>query len=393
MPASVIELAHAYYEKNNFPAALDLLNQQLNQQSSGLIKQKDGEWLYDIYRLKVLLARAYFEQNNLAAALDALDMFDQQLDERSGQLVNKESKKVLGEIDRQIESLKYQSAQQPKDQDLVVRIARLEASRGNIWHSASLYKEAYSLQRSDDALEEFRTLMHRTDSKPLVFVHIPKTAGTTVNDSLAQSFMKEEIYSIKRDWKKSVDQLNSLDDGVKKYVHGHIPLSVLNQITGKFDVVTLLRNPVELVVSTFMHIKRSPQHPLYSQLNEEGFSLVQFLSLHHPSFQPNSLTSILGRDYSSSASDKTDDNYWTNCVAQAKKNIKRHNVVVGFQDNLPKFYDAITSKNRLQIHHKTKSFLVTPDKQRITPSTEELAAINKACRYDLELYEYLKSKS
>ena len=105
----------------------------------------------------------------------------------------------------------------------------------------------------------------------LLFSHIPKCAGQSVNQTLLPLFSSEDILKIGEP-KFGADI--SLDDfkkqnpktlAHKKIIRGHVPLHIFIEALGAsvdgFTIFTIVRHPLERVISQFNYIRRTAHHP------------------------------------------------------------------------------------------------------------------------------------
>lgn len=90
--------------------------------------------------------------------------------------------------------------------------------------------------------------------KPLLFMHIHKTAGQSFTHYLKEHFPPEEICPCDFEW----DLLARDPDELKRYrlFRGHISMPALARKIPEFDTVALLRHPHDRLVSAF-HFWRS----------------------------------------------------------------------------------------------------------------------------------------
>lgn len=131
------------------------------------------------------------------------------------------------------------------------------------------------LQRND---------LHRRESNLIAFVHIPKTAGTTLNSVLAAEFSADdrcEIMMRGMSWILprpeiirrpliSFSKIRRLRASVRsrrslRLVHGHFDLSIVRHLPADTHYFTLLRDPVERAISHYYHYRRRETervHPL-----------------------------------------------------------------------------------------------------------------------------------
>lgn len=113
----------------------------------------------------------------------------------------------------------------------------------------------------------------------LVFVHIPKTAGGTITRIIEQNYPREAIYRIEGDNRASIERLLALDDARRhrlRCVVGHAPVGLEPHLRQPSACFTLLRDPVERIISMYHYICRRPTHYLYKAVAGRKLSLEAF---------------------------------------------------------------------------------------------------------------------
>lgn len=95
---------------------------------------------------------------------------------------------------------------------------------------------------------------------PLYFLHIPKTSGTTLTAYLDAHFQPHEIVGPKV-WSQHLTELGPAGRSPftrsmrgKKLVRGHFGRGVWRELDETPSVITMLRDPVEKVISMFHHM-------------------------------------------------------------------------------------------------------------------------------------------
>ncbi len=113
-----------------------------------------------------------------------------------------------------------------------------------------------------------------TGERPLYFLHIPKTAGTTFTRILDQPFQAEEICPAQlwRDFLK----LTSVNLSAYRLYRGHFYYYFVDHLLIQPMMLTFLRDPIQRSISHYEHIIREPGHYLYAKSLELG-SLRAFL--------------------------------------------------------------------------------------------------------------------
>lgn len=113
----------------------------------------------------------------------------------------------------------------------------------------------------------------------LVFVHIPKTAGGTITRIIAQNYPQATIYRIEGDNRASIQRLLALPDERRqrlRCVVGHAPVGLERYLRQPAASFTLLRDPVERVISLYHYILRRPTHYLHKEVTSRRLSLEAF---------------------------------------------------------------------------------------------------------------------
>lgn len=111
----------------------------------------------------------------------------------------------------------------------------------------------------------------------LVFIHIPKTAGTTLRQVAEAHYGKGKILSVYGDAIPRAEQfvqgqnLNNIE-----MVRGHIAFGVHNVINEPCTYITILRHPLERLASLYLYIRKDHGHFAYENVSQMSFRQFVF---------------------------------------------------------------------------------------------------------------------
>ncbi len=116
---------------------------------------------------------------------------------------------------------------------------------------------------------------------PILFLHIPKTAGTTMQYIIDGKYKWRSMKTLTNNrYKHSVDfEKLSLQEKKKiKVIKGHLKFSsYINDYPGEITCFTILRDPYKRSVSAFNFLRQHKNHPFNAQLVKENYSLKEIL--------------------------------------------------------------------------------------------------------------------
>jgi hypothetical protein len=116
--------------------------------------------------------------------------------------------------------------------------------------------------------------------RPLYFLHIPKTGGSSLRAFLRAQFAPEAIIQQGGEWVYHLDQLRHL--GLERaagfrLIQGHLGYLPMNALSVRPVGITVLREPLARSLSHLRHIQRSPGHWYYRDRPYPAPSLAEML--------------------------------------------------------------------------------------------------------------------
>jgi hypothetical protein len=208
----------------------------------------------------------------------------------------------------------------------------------------------------------------------LVYIHIPKTGGTTLKNIISKQFLPKEVWlHMEKDTNRKMQAKRKIDQ--LRCIGGHCWYGVHDDFDRPYKYFTMLRNPFDRVISEYYYILRWPEHKAYPQVRHMSF--LEFIH-QFPLKSSNQQT----RRISGSIHDPD--------LKIAKNNLKKDFAIAGlaemFDESLFLMKKAFNWNN------------ITYSKQNVTPNRpaiddmpkEILQELERRNEMDLELYSFAK---
>lgn len=225
-------------------------------------------------------------------------------------------------------------------------------------------------------------------SRRFFFVHLQKTAGTALFRRLRHNFGTDAVYPLPDeqgtpetviDVDRLRRRLDESGDGIR-VITGHFPLCTIDLLPGDFATLTVLRNPVERVLSFLRHQREvEPRfagwtlEAIYDDPISQGplvrGHMVRMLSLATEEMTAGALTPI-----------RIDETR----LRQAQDALAGHIDVFGLQDRFEEFCDDLESAFGWDLGPPVFMNRTRPA-DASTDLVERIATDNQ---FDLELYRF-----
>jgi hypothetical protein len=133
-----------------------------------------------------------------------------------------------------------------------------------------------------------------------LFLHLPKTAGSTLRRIIEWQYGADAVWTIGEPTSAAIDQLVQLPrrrlDAIRAVV-GHFPFGLHNLLPWPVAYVTLVREPVDRIVSHYYYAERTSASKLSAEVKATGRSLRRYVE-EAPSgrYFNNGQTRLLGSD-------------------------------------------------------------------------------------------------
>lgn len=220
------------------------------------------------------------------------------------------------------------------------------------------------------------------DREALIFLHIPKTAGTTLNRIIEWQYSPFAIFTMDPyRIRATAERLKRLPEGRRRrlrVVRGHLFYGIHECLPQGATYITMLRDPVARVLSAYYFVLRRPLNPLHRKLKRERLGVEDCLRLF-PDRHNLQCRFIAGVGYTAIDDERLLD--------IAKENLTKSFSVVGicerFEESLILISKTFGWEVSFYENHK-----VLKSRPTVEPKLVDL--IREHNRLDDELYEFGK---
>ena len=127
----------------------------------------------------------------------------------------------------------------------------------------------------------WRDLLPRSDDRTIIFIHIGRTGGTCLARILGRIYPPAGTFSFSStDIGASVAAFRSLPTEERRrfrLLKGHISFGIHEAVPRPSTYITLVRDPVDRLVSAYFYILERSEHRLHDSLCSSGLSFEEFV--------------------------------------------------------------------------------------------------------------------
>lgn len=226
-----------------------------------------------------------------------------------------------------------------------------------------------------------------TSAEPLlIFLHIPKTGGTTLSTIIRRQYDERDVYRVTKvadaPYSRRLEDLPQLIPKQTRIVLGHMEFGLHDVLRRQASYVTLLRDPVERVLSHYSMILARPHHPFHTALVSEAVTLEQYASGDRFTAADNLQTRLL------SGWGMRPERCPESALEVARRNLSEHFPVVGLAERFEETVILLKRTFRWGFVLYAKENLATNRPRRESLDDATLRAVERSNRLDLELYRH-----
>ncbi len=225
-------------------------------------------------------------------------------------------------------------------------------------------------------------------NRTVIFLHIPKTAGTTLETVLARQYRSRETFYVNGAQDVREERYRQLHESERariRLIKGHMFFGIHAHVPNAYTYITVLRNPIDRVISHYYYVRSKPSHPFYQIVHERNMSLHDYVtSGMSPELENNQVRTLFGPDHRSVPHGECS----RAMLDTAQQHLKEHFSVVGLADRFDETLLLMKVELGWRGYPVYESRNVTRSRPvRTAVSSETMKQIEMLNLLDIELYE------
>jgi hypothetical protein len=231
-------------------------------------------------------------------------------------------------------------------------------------------------------------------NKPVgIFLHIPKAAGTTLGNIVRWNYNHGLVFrSIGLQEDEEYFRALSVEEKEKySLIWGHFRFGIHQYLTKPYAYFTVLREPVDRILSLYYYIRRSPEHYLYHQV--KGMDLKEFVSYEHCSELADAQTRFLAGRIDAYPRNGIFSSCNLSDLEHAKYHLQRDIATFGVMEHFDESVLIMAKElGWRKIYYDRKLNATTDRVLKPDISADVVSIIEERNRIDRDLYEYAQQK-
>ena len=221
--------------------------------------------------------------------------------------------------------------------------------------------------------------------KQIVYLHVPKAAGTTLLDVARRQYEKSRFYKLRsryaeKEWPELLVQDSEVIDRYDAF-YGHYEFGVHADLSCPVYYVTMLREPVARVISLYKFMMNRLDSPFWDKRPKRELSLSEFVAGGYSKMSCDGQTRLM-------TGQNTSEPLQENSLELAIENIARSFIAVGvverFDESLMLFREKLDWTAHCCYRRKNVG-----GKEKLLVSESDIKIIKQHNQIDIQLYEYV----
>jgi len=234
--------------------------------------------------------------------------------------------------------------------------------------------------------------MNKKKVRTVIFLHLVKTAGTTLNQVLNREYSNILSFYIPKEEKVLFEDFKKkLKNKRIDLIRGHFEFGWHIFLSKPFVYFTILRDPIDRVLSEYYYILGKTDHPFYNEIAKKNVSLADFVkNWNAPNLQTRKISGKMFANNSGIPLLQNIEINDNNMLEIAKENLDKYFAVVGLSENFDETLILLKREFGWDWPFYTRQNVTTSKIPRENIPGATIEMIKGYNQLDIELYEYAR---
>lgn len=246
-----------------------------------------------------------------------------------------------------------------------------------------------------DLKERYLKELHYFVRRPgrILFDHIPKCAGTTTFYYLSRHYPERLIFKLyalsSPETAKNFQNMPASKRESFRLVSGHHAHLLFKDVHPDSIVFTVLRDPVERVISHYYYVLNQKGHHLHARVKQSTMSLEDYATSGISAELDNFYTWHFSEVPAEQIHEIPDEAF-----RSAQESLSAHYDIIGFQDDLSGAIHRLRKAARLYLPYKGQVYnraKISNERDNISQNTRNVIA--EVNHLDIKLYSWLREQN
>ncbi|MEL6222424.1 MAG: sulfotransferase family 2 domain-containing protein [Cyanobacteria bacterium J06627_8] len=233
--------------------------------------------------------------------------------------------------------------------------------------------------------------MSSSQENTILFLHLMKTGGRTLASILKQNFANDTRFHCGQRPGETIGDLSQLSDDKRRslrLIHGHFRFGIHHQLPQPFTYITLLRDPIERVISHYYYALHTPKHYTHQLVVENQMPLSAYVEHGIIDLNNGQVRAIAG-DVSQSFKFGEQNN---SLLYEAQANLDAYFSLVGITERFDESLLLLKRQFNLTRVLYTRANVNSSRRAQTPISDDDIECIKHYNSLDIQLYERAKQQ-
>ena len=223
--------------------------------------------------------------------------------------------------------------------------------------------------------------------KHIIFLHVPKTGGTTLRDIFNRQYKNDEIILTKR-LIESENIIKGLNDEEKNrilMVQGHMKFELHRYFNNKFKYFTMMREPVKRVLSQYTYLLSLKDNPHNLSTDSGEMTIREYYDSGDTPQLTNGQTQLISGILIDKDSGKVSSG---TILEKAKQNLEKHFLLVGITERFNETLLLLKRELGWKTPYYSRANVTKKKSGRGNIREDDIEFVKEKNHLDIQLYDF-----